>query len=69
MSDWKFSWKAVYEMILANNAKGVCSHFWMWQGQFWATGKGKSSPPNVYHWIVTTLNYRSHGCSYNPLGH
>ena len=27
----------------------------MWQGQTWATGKGTSSPSNVYPYIITSL--------------
>ena len=67
-NQWKrLSWKAVYSIILARNNTKSVSSLLMWKGQIWSTKKGTSSPPNVYHWIITSLTCSSHGPSVNPL--
>ena len=51
-----FSWKTAYSMILANDTKWVYSQlFGCDRAKRGPLGGGTSSPPNVYHWIVTNL--------------
>ena len=56
-------------IILANNTKWVFSQLFGCGRAKLGPRKGTSSPPNVYHWVITSLTCRSHGHSYNRLGH